>query len=318
MLSPYFNTTPIALFVLGIGARPLLQGISKDAFEEVEGMADGAGLPFDALWLLQAHPVIAAQPDVSTLYRAPFCTMFASVGDRAGADDVLVGRNLDWPDDDPPVLIEVAPATGRRFVHLGFTWNVGAFTGMNDAGLVLCAERIESLGAPPIDGAPVEFVLRDLLQTTDTVEAAVAQLQAHPKLRGYHVLVAGAQAPWAAVVEFGTAPVVRQAAKGFLLGADPGSKLVDDASKARYARLVTLLGGEHIIAAGKMKSALADQEPGQSGACATIWNERTRYSVLLEPKTRTLRVAFRDAGGRPGEYTTLRLTAAEERKKGRR
>ncbi len=309
MVPSFFDATPLALIALGIGVRPFLQGMAGDAFEEIEGMADGAGLPFDALLLVQAAPSIGAQPDAGVFYRAPFCTMLATTGDRAGADDVLVGRNLDWTDDEPPVIVDETPEKGHRFVQVGFPWNVGVFTGMNDAGVVLCAERMESLGRPPIDGAPIEFVLRDLLQTCDSLAAAVERLRACVNLRGYHVLAAGPGVPKAEVVEFGASVVVRDPVKGVLLGADPEGAQVDADAKTRYARLASLLDGEHIVGTAKIKAALADREPGQSGN-STIWNARTRHSVVFEPKNRKIDVMFPDAHGEPGTYTTLSLKGA--------
>jgi hypothetical protein len=302
----YLNVAPLALFTLGIGVRPLLQGISRETFEEIEGMADGAGLPFDAFWLTQCAQILHGQPKIDVFYRAPLCTMFASVGDRAGADDLLVGRNLDWAGDDPPVIVDVRPDTGHRFVQVGFPWNVGVFTGMNDAGLVLCAERMETLGNPPIDGAPIEFILRDLLQTEEEAEKAVAALEADKRMHGYHVLVAGGPKSTAAVVEFGAAPVVRRPVKGFLLGADPDSDQADPASRRRYARVAELLGNEHIIASGKIKNALADTQREQPGT-ACIWNEQTKYSVVFEPKVKALAAAFPDKTGAPGNYVTVSL-----------
>jgi hypothetical protein len=177
---------------------------------------------------------------------------------------------------------------------------------MNDAGLVLCAERMEALGPPPIDGAPIEFVLRDLLQTAAGLKEALAQLRTHTGLRGYHVLIAAPEGPEACVVEFGASMVVREPVKGFLLGADPASVSVDEAARARYSRIAALLEDEHIIASGKIKHALADQDAGQSDP-ARVWNDHTKYSVVFEPRTRMMQVAFPDAAGRPGTYGTISL-----------
>ncbi|NIA16148.1 MAG: hypothetical protein GWP08_18965, partial [Nitrospiraceae bacterium] len=145
-MSKYLDTAEYTLIGLGIGSRPLLQGVSTTVIEELQGMADGAGLPFDALWLLQCVPTFDARPDSRAFLRTAFCTMFASVGDRAGADDLLVGRNLDWQGDEQPVIVEVRPDTGHAFAQVGFPWNAGVFSGMNDAGLVVCAERMRALG----------------------------------------------------------------------------------------------------------------------------------------------------------------------------
>lgn len=273
-------------------------------------MADGAGLPFDALWLVQCVPTFDARPDSKAFLRTPFCTMFASVGDRAGADDLLVGRNLDWHGDEAPVIVEVRPDTGHAFAQVGFPWNAGVFSGMNDAGLVVCAERMQTLGDPETDGAPVEFVLRDVLQQAGTLDDAVTQLEATGHLRGYHVLVACAAdeekeiASQARVLEFGSQVVTREPAEGFLLGAEPESKQVDEDARTRYSRIAESLTEEHIVASAKIRKALHDSASGQLGR-ARVWNDDTKHSIVFVPNARVFHVSFPKADGRPGEPVTV-------------
>lgn len=332
----HLDISPLLLLAMGVGTRPLLQGVPAETLDTLRGMADGAGLPFDAVWMTQCAPVIGAQPKADVFYRAPFCTMFATVGDKAGAGDVLVARNLDWNVREKAVIVEEHPASGRAFVQVGFPWNAGVFTGMNDAGLVLCAERMESLGVPPIDGAPVEFVMRDILQKEENVAAAIARLQGLTTMHGYHVLVAGFNravippsdrdkerdrrrpaaktgaaavpppgkaAGTAAVVEFGASIVVRPADKGLLLGGDPAT-VRDENDKIRYGRVAQLAADEHIVGLAKMKSILADHDAGKPEQ-ACIWNERTQHSVVFDPAARTLYAAFPGDNGAPGGYTTV-------------
>ena len=45
---------------------------------------------------------------------------------------MLVARNLDWAWDELPVVTKVTPDTGRKYLQVGFSWNAGVFTGMND------------------------------------------------------------------------------------------------------------------------------------------------------------------------------------------
>jgi hypothetical protein len=302
----FLNIAPFPLLTLAVGARPMLQGVSPQMLEELDGVAEGAELPFDAVWLTQALTVIGSQPKVDGLFRAPFCTMFATTGDRAGVDGLLVGRNLDWVGDEPPVISDVTPDSGHRFIQIGFSWNVGAFTGMNDAGVVLCAERVEARGVPSIDGAPVEFVLRELLQSSGTVEDAVAKLQAAAHLRGCHVLAAGPGRLGARVLEFGQNVVSRSPSNGLLLGADPGASNLDDETRSRYARVAESAANDHIIASGRIKAILADAREDVSGQ-ASIWNKDTKHSVVFEPGARRLSVAFPDGSGRPGEFVTFSL-----------
>ncbi|MBN2309347.1 MAG: neutral/alkaline non-lysosomal ceramidase N-terminal domain-containing protein [Candidatus Hydrogenedentes bacterium] len=309
---PFINLTTFALPRLGIGARPMLAGLSDGVLRELDGMAGGAGMPFDALWLVQIAPTIHAHADVAELYRAPFCTMFAVVGSRAGADDVLVGRNLDWAEPEPPVVIKERPESGCAFVQVGFPWNAGVFTGMNDAGIVVCAERVPARGEPSVDGPPVEFVLRDVLAGADNLESAMARLD-QPHLRGYHVLVAERSSATARVIEFGETAVVRAPEEGILLGIEPEAGDIDAEARARYTRLRGLLSEERIVAVPEIQVFLADSAPPEADPAAppleqgAIFNPLTRHCVVFEPKPGRMHVAVPGDDGALGEYAAITL-----------
>ena len=302
----FINIATLAVPRLAIGARPMLEGMDERLLHEMDGMAAGADLSFDACWLVHCASVLAAQTDMETLYGSPFCTMFAAVGDRAGADEVLVGRNFDWAGSDRPVVVDTVNERGRRSIRVGFGWTTGAFTGMNDSGLVVCAERVESLGRPSIEGPPVELVLREILDTADGLKTAMDRLQAASHLRGYHVLVADATS--ARVVEFRGRSVVRKSTGGLLLGADPEGLEADDPGHIRYARAAELLEEERIISVAEIQAVLADavqDRPGQE----RIFNGMTRASVVFEPKARKMHVAFRQDDGSLGGYVTIDVDA---------
>ena len=53
MLPGFMDVESLALPMMAIAARPLLTGASAEVYREMEGMAAGAGIPFDAYWLLQ-------------------------------------------------------------------------------------------------------------------------------------------------------------------------------------------------------------------------------------------------------------------------
>ncbi len=320
----FIDVTPLALIMLATGSRPLLEGIPESVFEEIEGIAEGAELPFDAVWLLQNAAHFHALPDKEPLFNTPLCTMFAAIGDRAGGDDLVVGRNLDWGDIELPVVAEVRPDTGRRFIQVGFTWNAGVFTAMNDAGLVLCAERVPFLGEPPLKGAPIETVLREIIQTESHPERAAERLRTCDYLRGWHVLIAGRisetvrsmrnnralettrELSRALVLEFGETITQREAVDGLLLGLLPEAHPDETDAAARYARVAALLAGERIVGRADAIRVLADREDGRTGM-ARIFNEFTRHSVVFEPKSLTMYVAFTDARGELGEYAAYSL-----------
>lgn len=310
---PFLDSSPVALPAMGIAARPLLEGISDELFSELEGMADGAGLPFDAIWLLQNAAHFSAREDKEALFQTPLCTMFAVLGSRAGSNELLVGRNLDWAGDELPVLTEYRPARGRRFIQAGFTWNAGVFSGMNDAGLVLCIERMPTLGTPPLKGVPAEMVLRDILQSAAHFDSALDRLKSQTHLRGYHVLLAGKDqrgASRAAALLYGNNIVLAEPKDGLLLGADPESGILPEDTRVRYRRAAALLDNEETVSIEGIQQILSDMELGRSGM-ERILNPMTRHSIVFLPKTLTIHVAVPEPGALMGAYEIFSLEAGE-------
>ena len=308
-LPRFIDPTSLLVPMMGMAARPLLKGVPDAAFREIEGLADGAGLPFDAMWLLQNATTFGALEDKTSLFATPLCTMFAATGLRAGADDLLVARNLDWTYDELPLVTKVTPAEGHKYVQVGFTWNAGVFTGMNDAGLVVCVERMPGAPAPEKQGPPIEMVLRELLQTKDKFEPALAMLAAQEHVRGAHVLVAGFEGktpkPFAAVIEYGPTVTVRRSDKeGLLTGTDPASASADEAARSRYGRVLAMASEKRIVGDREMQRILGDREAGKEGL-STVFNSQTRHSVVFVPKSGKLYVAFPDKDGMIGPYNTI-------------
>jgi hypothetical protein len=303
---PFVDQTPLALPRLAIGARPMLAGLAPARFEEIEGIADGAQLPFDAVWLMQCAPTYAARGDKSALYRSPFCTMVAVTGDKAGADDCIVGRNFDWSDPETPAIFDTRPDGGRRFVSIGFPWSAGAFTGMNDAGVVVSVERVDGRGEPSLDVPPIELLLRDVLEKAGDAASAVELIQTTAATAGYHVLVADPSGDQARVLELGRSITVREPVDGLLLGVDPAQGGGDEEAVARYQRIARLASTERIVSTEEMQSFLQDREQGRSGQ-ATIRNDRTRYSVVFEPKIRAMHIAVLSDSDAIARFATVSL-----------
>ncbi len=308
-LPAFIDPTPVLLPLLAGGARPRLGELDDALLLELEGMAEGAGMPFDAVWLAQNAHEFALQPDSAPLFDTPLCTMFAVVGDRAGADRLFVGRNLDWAREETPVVTEVYPEKGRAFLQIDFPWHVGTFTGMNDAGLVICAERSERLGPPNVKASPLGMVLRDVLAVAKDVDAAIEVLRLHEGLSGYHVLLAspGEGTPSAAVVMLGETLSVRLAGgTGLLTGSDPRHHATAPDARLRYARVEELLADERIIGRNEIEGVLSDTT-GTEEPMSAICNERTRFGTVFEPGTRTVYVAVPHGDGRMGPFTSWRL-----------
>ncbi|MCC6796007.1 MAG: neutral/alkaline non-lysosomal ceramidase N-terminal domain-containing protein [Candidatus Hydrogenedentes bacterium] len=301
----FLDLTPVALWRLSIGARPMLATLSNETLDTLEGIADGAGLPFDAVWLMQCAPTIAAGESIEALYQSPFCTMVAITGERAGSDQVLVGRNFDWIDAENPVVVDADPENGMRYVQVGFSWTAGAYTGMNEAGLAVAIERVESAGLPALNGPPIDMIMQEALMRDRSVAEVLTRLETVPHLRGYHVLIADAIPENARVVELGESRVTRVPSSGILLGANFPPTSVTDADY-RYRRIDTLLRAKRSFESDALARIMSDKEPGRA-AQQTILNAQTRHSVVMEPRFKRIHLAFPDENGKLGTPLTISL-----------
>lgn len=309
----FVNVPALALPVLAMGSRNLLKGLSMDLVQEMEGMAEGARLPFDGLWLLQNAPLYAGINDKSLLYAAPICTMVAVTGERAGGEGILIGRNLDWALLEKNVITRVSPDTGHSYVAAGFSWNAGVFTAMNDAGLVLSVERLQPETESLPGKAPVEFVLCDLVKNASKVGEAVEVLKTIDYVRNTHVLVAGPDQgkPAAAVVELGASPVVRYETNGLLLGVQPDDPAAPAETQRRYAALEEVLDKFPELTVKDLGGIMTGNgEPGGEDP-GSIWNVETRHSAVLLPLSREMHVSFPESPGKAGKTITVTVPGGQ-------
>lgn len=311
-IPPFIEAKTLALPVLGMGSRSLLQGLSLELIQEMEGMAEGALLPFDAFWLVQHAPLYGMIEDKTALFAAPLCTMFAVVGERASAEALVIGRNLDWALPEKSVITRMYPEKGNAFIQAGFAWNTGVYTAMNKDGLTLCVERVQTGPVTRPEKAPVEFVLRDIVQFSKGYEDAVERLRQSKYLSGVHVMLAGFVdgKPKAAVVEFGEKIVIREETNGILLGVLPDNAQANDAARSRYSKIVARFVEMPLIGVREVQAALTTLDGADIAATdrSSIWNGETKHSAVFLPDSQIMEIAFPGGDGKPGDFVTIPLS----------
>lgn len=304
-LPGWIDLSKLALPILGMATRGQLKGLPDSLYEWMLGMAEGAKLPFDAIRLIQAAPVFSDDPHREPLFAAPLCTMAAAVGVKAGADDVVLARNLDWPAEERNMVIRLAPEGKAVCLLVGFPWTAGAFSGMNDRGLAMSVERDEPLTIREVlAGASAEALVLDILLSGVQFDEAVARLQSAVWLRKTRVLVAGMDGKnsQACVVVFGRDVTVRTAGKNaYLPAVTADDKEVSGETMARYEAVSLAVSEKRIIGEEDWKRALSQTGPGMDFP----WNGQTRHSVIFYPARGRALVAFRNAVGGPGAWTEL-------------
>jgi len=149
--------------------------IPRHFWEEMRGIADGAGVPVNEVYKVHMFPeLIKAQ-----------CSMYGAWGEAtANSTGGLVQlRSLDFGTNNPfrlaPVLAVYHPNAndGHKFAHLTFAGFLGAFTGYGE-DTAICEKLWDSYnGTSKRAGTPWNFVLRDILQYDETIEDAVNRLE---------------------------------------------------------------------------------------------------------------------------------------------
>jgi len=151
--------------------------------EELRGIAEGAGAPFEDVWLLNCYEEVTENQDES-------CTSLAVRDDRTGGGHVLLAHNEDWisVDCDHVYLVHAEPDDGPAFIGMSYG-GLLANIGFNEEGIGVA---INSVYAADVRvGVPRILFSRAILATRTIGEAIVACV---PRQRagGYHYLLADA------------------------------------------------------------------------------------------------------------------------------
>ncbi|MFI9269499.1 C45 family autoproteolytic acyltransferase/hydrolase [Kitasatospora sp. NPDC052896] len=146
---------------------------APDLAQEVRGLAEGAGISEPEAWLLQLRREIMGYQKVPT---AGDCTTYARAGGPFAGHPVLAQTiDLNSDLDDQISVLEVSRTGGsRRSLVLSFAGLLG-YLGLNSDGLAIGLNLV--LGGDWRPGLPPYLAIRELLDSTSSVDQAVAALR---------------------------------------------------------------------------------------------------------------------------------------------
>jgi predicted choloylglycine hydrolase len=249
--------------------------------EELHGIAEGAGLPYEQILVMNTFAD-------ALLGRSPrFCSAVAV----HGGDGLLVGRNLDWVNHEVAhrsgVVFLVEAQGERRVLSVGWPGIAGVVTGMNDRGVVVTMNMAFSSDAEP-DATPALLRIRDVLGHAASAPAAVATATAAPRTMAMNWMVADAAG--ASVVELtGHRFAVRPMTGSCAVTTNYFESLHERGGFGgdRSALLRGAFAGESSATIGEVERALLRVAfIGPSAGVSTI------QSVVFDPKARTAHVAI--------------------------
>ena len=151
--------------------------------EEMKGIADGSGLDFNAVAVVNVMEAVTM--DALHLTK---CTSIALAQERTTNGHVLIAHNEDWvPEDEPDlVILRARPADGPSFLAMTY----GALLpniGLNADGIAQCCDSVY-----PCDsriGTPRVIASRAILSATTPGEAIRCTLSPQ-RAAGYNHLIA--------------------------------------------------------------------------------------------------------------------------------
>lgn len=157
--------------------------IPKKFIEEMEGLADGAGLPREKVLVANSLPELF------------HCSGFALLKEVTTVGTLLHGRvldyGIDWRLQEHAVLVIAEPQDGIPFANVSYAGLVGSVTGMNRAQVSI--GEMGGRGVGKWNGVPMTVLVRRVLEEAQTLDQAIAIFRDSPRTCEYYYVIADAK-----------------------------------------------------------------------------------------------------------------------------
>lgn len=303
------NQSLATLGPLEMKPKDMLPGIVKlqerhvpqKYWEEMKGLAEGAGLPLKDIQSANFIPELF------------HCSGFALMNSATADGTLYHGRVLDYGVDlklqDHAVLIVAEPEGGIPFVNVTYAGFIGSVTGMNVQRVSIGEMGGKGLGH--WNGVPMAFLVREVLESADDLEEAVAVFRDNPRTCEYYFVIADAKTNTAAGLEacWDRFSVVEPNSAHPQLPT-PVEDAVLLSANDRYRELVRRVQARHGQFTAEEAIHLMDRP---------VAMKSNLHNVLFEPKSTRFWVANADSDGRPAaeqDYHAFQLSELLARQPG--
>jgi isopenicillin-N N-acyltransferase-like protein len=260
--------------------------------EEMRGIADGAGVKYEEICLLQVRSELAYP---ATARATDECTGVAIQSSRSASGKTLIGQNLDMGQGlhRLGIVLHLEPSEGPRILTWALAGTVGQ-TGLNSAGLARCGNVLFCRGWRT--GVPTTFLFRRILEQRN-VPDAVEICRSTRRAKSNNVLLADRDDNIANVemtveddrlleVEDGLLYHTNHYRHSDLAAFDAYSQPED--SRARLRRLQELLPGRRLWDEAGIESLLSDHANRPTTICKHAEDSPTKLmtvaSVVMTPE----------------------------------
>jgi isopenicillin-N N-acyltransferase-like protein len=186
--------------------EPACAHFSPRHVEEMRGIAEGAGVAFEDIALINARTEIIARARLEAGLRQEEpdgCTGVVVLPERSASGRLIHAQNWDWLTAcaETAIVMRVRPETGPSF--LTFTEAGGvARSGLNEAGIAITANYLECDRDYSQSGVPLPFIRRAVLEE-EHIALAMRDVAATPKACSNNMIVSHRDG-WA--IDFECAP----------------------------------------------------------------------------------------------------------------
>jgi hypothetical protein len=260
--------------------------VPEKYFEELRGLADGAGVPL-------------ADVQVANFIPEMFhCSGFAVMNSATRDGTLYHGRVLDYATDwglqEHALVLVAQPKDGIPFVNVTYSGFIGSVSGMNARQVSIGEMGGGGLGH--WEGMPMSFLVREVLERAGDLDAAVAIFRDHPRTCQYFYVIADAKTNRAVGMEasWNVFDVIEPGQAHPLLPTAIKDAVVLSAGD-RYEQLARRVQDGH----GKLTAEAAIRLMDRPVAMKS-----NLHNVLFEPKTTRFWVAHAGPDGQPAAERT--------------
>jgi isopenicillin-N N-acyltransferase-like protein len=298
--------TPAQAVDAALRYRPFVQEHAAFLDEEIQGVAEGAGISLAEAYLLQLRAELAGTPGLHEAESGDECTTFAILPEATANGSPLIGQNADLPAfyREIGVLVELIADDAPGVLMLTPAGQV-SYIGINDRGLGVFANFLTCDGWRV--GYP-RYLLSRLALTKETVDDAIAAVRSVPRASSRNLIMLDAQGTAADLETTPTRDARLDPVDGLLTHANhyTATELLAEErslvrnvanSRVRQERMAELLAEKRgALDADAMETILRDRVCYPDAICRQPGDDPTSdvitfASVIAEPAAGRMRVA---------------------------
>lgn len=182
MIQNSYGLNPDLVSILAKKFLPELERDAPQILEEIQGIADGAGVSLETVLVINARSELAFPDQLSAE-----CTVIGLSGRRTTSGRVLMAQNWDWIPavKHTTVFFRIHPQGLPRILMLAEAGQVGKL-GFNETGLGLMLNLL--IGKGVRWGIPTHVLLRQVMSAA-TIEQATAMMRGAKCAASSHMLL---------------------------------------------------------------------------------------------------------------------------------